>query len=199
MGYRLYLGSFPKERLNYYLVNYKVGELNSKLYNSDYDDLDENPFYNEFWSNFTEYFECSNFFDFVKNHYKNCIDFDDNDFMIVTKDNLKEYLYNFDKYYAEKLVKQNAALNKLCNIDNINELTSDEKAIFGDLLLDIRKDLFYFTGQLDNDNYHIGVCDISENKYRLTCSDRTKHFIFDIVNLIKNFDWKNNYCVLIGY
>lgn len=51
MGYRLYLGSFPKERLNYYLSNYKIGELEWKMFDEDGEETD---LYNEFWDNFEE-------------------------------------------------------------------------------------------------------------------------------------------------
>lgn len=40
---------------------------------------------------------------------------------------------------------------------------------------------------------------LKNNKFNMTRSSLTKDFIYNIVSLIKNFDWDKNYLVLIGY
>lgn len=198
MGYRLYLGSFPKERLNYYLSNYKIGELERKMHDEDGEETD---LYNEFWDNYEQYFECSNFSDFCHNLNNDCIDFADENFIVVTKDNLIEYLKNFGKYYGNKCKEMLESLNKLIDkgYDGKDvEINEVDVSNLTELVHILRMNDFYYNAEFKTSKY-VSICDVSDNKFNVTRSSLTKDFIYNIVSLIKNFDWDKNYLVLIGY
>lgn len=196
MGYRLYLGSFPKERLNYYLSNYKIGELQRKMY----DDGLETDLYNEFWDNFDKYFECSNFTDFCHNLNRDCIDFTDENFIVVTKDNLLEYIRNFCKFYGNKCKEMHDSLMKLIDkgYDGKDvEIGEEDVSNLSELLHILRMNVYYYKADFISSKY-VSICDVSDNKFNMTTSSLNKDFIYNIVSLIKNFDWDKNYLILIG-
>lgn len=197
MGYRLYLGSFTKERLNYYLSNYKIGELERKMHDEDgeYTDL-----YNEFWNNFEQYFECSNFTNFCHNLNHDCIDFADENFIVVTKDNLLEYIRNFGQYYGNKCKEMQDSLAKLIDkgYDGKDvEIDEADVSNLSELLHILRMNVYHYKADFKSSKY-VSICDVSDNKFNMTTSSLTKDFIYNIVSLIKTFDWDNNYLILIG-
>lgn len=196
MGYRLYLGSFPKERLNYYLSNYKIGELQRKMY----DDGLATDLYNEFWDNFDKYFECSNFTNFCHNLNRDCIDFTDENFIVVTKDNLLEYIRNFCKFYGDKCKEMHDSLMKLIDkgYDGKDvEIGEEDVSNLSELLHILRMNVYYYKADFISSKY-VSICDVSDNKFNMTTSSLNKDFIYNIVSLIKNFDWDKNYLILIG-
>lgn len=197
MGYRLYLGSFPKERLDHYLSNYKIGELDRKMHDEDGEETD---LYNEFWDNFDKYFECSNFTDFCHNLNRDCIDFTDENFIVVTKDNLLEYLQNFGEYYGNKCKAMQDSLTKLIDkgYDGKNvEIDDVDVSNLSGLLHILRMNVYHYKADFKTSKY-VSICDVSDNKFNMTTSSLTKDFIYNIVSLVKNFEWDKNYLILHG-
>lgn len=197
MGYRLYLGSFPKERLDYYLSHYKIGELERKMYDEDGEGTD---LYNEFWNNFDEYFECSNFTDFCHNLNRDCIDFTDENFIVVTKDNLLEYIRNFGNYYGNKCKEMLDSLTKLIDKGYVGkdvEIDEADVSNLSKLLHILRMNVYHYKADFKSSKY-VSICDVSDNKFNMTTSSLNKDFIYNIVSVIKTFDWDKNYLILIG-
>lgn len=108
------------------------------------------------------------------------------EFHILTQDDLKNIIEQYYKHVQNEFTKLNELLNPLCKNENVD---------YGPIISHL-----YSKFQIWGDTgMNWRPYNLNENRENIVDSNRYEYDVFELVRILKTFDFKKNYLILSGW